>query len=257
MAAKRTPNNGNGLPFLHCTPFPLVQKLTDIDSTTATQDEPPHWMKAFEAEMQMGEAEAQELLSSYKSQTTDLYDQAMRGDEMAAAVLVQYASIATQALEHIARRKPAVLHPLSVHNIRWPSFISIKEFDTERNRELLKTLQLGTKSPFRHKWNPKSPATLTAYSIFYWLHVNQSVLGLPTLSEATFDRWFETGWAAFSASLRGQPETYPYLRPLYQKAAEQKVARSREKRNLETVIREIIKKAVKQGFTSVTKNCLS
>jgi len=40
MAAKRTPKNGNGLQFSHCTPFPLVQKLEGRNSENTIPDEP-------------------------------------------------------------------------------------------------------------------------------------------------------------------------------------------------------------------------
>ena len=257
MAAKRSPQTGKELQFSHCTPFPLFQKQTESDSTTAIPAEPPHWIEAFEADMKMGEAEATELLASYKSQTGELYEKAMWGDELAAAVLVEFASTAIQVLEHIARRKPERLHLMSMHHIRWPSFIGIKQFQNEKNQELIKKLRLGDESKFRHKWNPKSPATHTAYSMLYWLVENQSTLQLPPLSKASFDQWFETGWQGFSESLQNLPERYPYLRHLIEKAAAKKVKTSQEKRNPETVIRELMKKAVKQGFTSVTRNCLS
>jgi|GEM_PF-6522195 len=257
MAAKRSPQTGIGLQFSHCTPFPLFQKQTESDSATAIPAGPPHWIEAFEADMKMGEAEAAERLASYKSQTEELYDQAMRGDEWAAAVLVEYASTAIHALEQIARSTPERLHQMSMHQIRWPSFIGIKEFQNERNQELIKKLRLGEMSQFRHKWNPKSPATHTAYSMLYWLVENQSILQLPPLSNTSVDQWFETGWQGFCESLQNSPEKYGYLRHLYEKAAAKKVETSQEKRNLETVIRELMKKAVKQGFTSVTRNCLS
>jgi hypothetical protein len=146
---------------------------------------------------------------------------------------------------------------MSIHHIRWPSFIGIKEFHTERNRELIKRLRLGETSPFRHKWDPKSPATFTAYSMLFWLVENQTFLQLPPLSEVSAAHWFEVGWQGFSESLGGCPETYPYLRHSYEQAAARKVARLQEKRNTGTVIRELMKKAVKQGFKSVTKNYLS
>jgi len=257
MAAKRSPQTGKELQFSHCTPFPLFQKQTERDSTTATPAGPPRWIEAFEADMKMGEAEAAERLASYKNQTEELYDQAMQGDELAAAVLVEFASTAIQVLEHMARSTPERLHRMSMHQIRWPSFIGIKEFQNERNQELIKKLRLGEMSQFRHKWNPKSPATHTAYSMLYWLVENQSILQLPPLSKTSFDQWFETGWQGFSESLQNLPERYPYLRHLIEKAAAKKVKTSQEKRNPETVIRELMKKAVKQGFTSVTRNCLS
>ena len=257
MAAKRSPQTGIGLQFSHCTPFPLFQKQTESDSATAIPAGPPHWIEAFEADMKMGEAEAAERLASYKSQTEELYDQAMRGDELAAAVLVEFASTAIQVLEHIARRKPERLHQMSMNQIRWPSFIGIKEFHTERNRELIKRLRLGETSPLRHKWDPKSPATFTAYSMLFWLDENQTALELPPLSKASFEQWFKIGWEGFAESLGGRPETYPYLRHSYEQAAASKVAGLQEKRNTGTVIRELMKKAVKQGFKSVTKNYLS
>ena len=256
MAAKRTPKNGNGLQFSHCTPFPLVQKLEDTNFENAMTDEPSRTPETFESD-KMGEAEALERIALYNSQIKELYGRTMMGDELATAVLVEYASVAIQALEQIARSTPERLHQMSMSHIRWPSFIGIKEFHTERNRELIKRLKLGDTSPFRHKWNPNTPATHTAYSMLYWLVENQSILQLPPLSKTSVDQWFETGWQGFSENLQNLPEKYLYLRHLHEKAAAKKVERSQEKRNLETVIRELMKKAVKQGFKSVTNNYLS
>lgn len=256
MAAKKTPKTGKGLQFSHCTPFPLVQKLEDRNSENTIPDEPSHTPETFESD-KMGEAEALERIALYNSQIKELYGRTMMGDELATAVLAEYASVAIQALEQIARSTPERLHQMSMNHIRWPSFIGIKEFHTERNRELIKRLRLGETSPFRHKWDPKSPATFTAYSLLFWLDENQTALELPPLSKASFEHWFKTGWEGFAESLGGRPETYPYLRHSYEQAAARKVAGLQEKRNLETVIRELMKKAVKQGFKSVTKNYLS
>ena len=256
MAAKRTPQTGEGLQFSHCTPFPLVQKLEDRNSANAISDEPPPGTESFKWD-KIGEGEALERLASYKSQIKELYGRTMMGDELASAVLVEYASVAVQALEQIARSTPERLHQMSVHHIRWPSFIGIKEFHTERNRELIRRLRLGETSPFRHKWDPKSPATFTAYSMLFWLVENQTALGLPPLSKASSEHWFKIGWVGFAESLGGRPETYPYLRHSCQKTAAKKVATRQEKRNLETVIREEMKNSVKKRFKSVTKNYLS
>ena len=243
--------------FSRCTPFPLVEKRKKRRSKNSNPHETPHWIGAFEADMRMGEEEAQERLSSYKAEITDLYDQALMGDELAIAVLVEYANTAIQALEQIARLNPKLLHPISEHHIRWPAFIGIKDIQLERNRALIEKLKLGDKSLFNHKWNPKSPATFTAYSMLYWLNENQSVLQLPPLSKATLDEWFETGWKGFSESLQGHPETYLYMRPHYEVTAVKKLNKDQEKRDLNAVIRDRIKKAVKQSFNSVTKKHVS
>jgi hypothetical protein len=189
----------------------------------------------------MGEAEALERIALYNSQIKELYGRTMMGDDLATGVLVEYASVAIEALEQIARSTPERLHQMSMHRIRWPSFIGIKEFQNERNQELIKKHRLGEMSQFRHKWNPKSPATHTAYSMLYWLVENQSILQLPPLSNTSVDQWFETGWQGFCESLQNSPEKYGYLRHLYEKAAAKKVETSQEKRNLETVIRELMK----------------
>ena len=256
MATEKTPQTSDRLEFLECTPFPLVQKQEDRSPANAIPSEPPLGTETFESD-KMEEVEALERLNCYNDQIKELYGRTIIGDELAAAVLVEYANAAIQALEQIARRAPERLHQMSMHHIRWPSFIGIKEFQSERNRGLIKSLKLGEKSLFRHKWDPKSPATFTAYSMLYWLVENQSVLQLPPLSKASVSQWFEAGWKGFSESLQGRPETYPYLRDSYASAAAKKVKTREEKRNLDTVVRELMKKAVKQGFTSVTKIHLS
>jgi hypothetical protein len=205
----------------------------------------------------MQEAEALEHISFYNSQIKQLYVRTMMGDELAAGVLVEYASVAIQALEQVARREPERLHQMSMHHIRWPGFIGTREIQKERNQILIAKLKLGEKSPLRGRWNPKSPATFTAYSMLYWLSENQSALQLPPFSKSCYDQWFEMGWRGFSERLQGRPETYPYLGHLFEKSAILTIEKKQEKRNLDTVIREMMKKAVKQGFASVTKNHLS
>lgn len=253
MAAKKTPKTGKGLQFSHCTPFPLVQKLEDRNSENTIPEEPSHTPETFESD-KMGEAEALERIALYNSQIKELYGRTMMGDDLATGVLVEYASVAVEALEQIARSMPERLHQMSMNHIRWPSFIGIKEIHTERNRELIKRLRLGETSPFRHKWDPKSPATFTAYSMLFWLVENQTFLQLPPLSKASAALWFEVGWQGFSESLGGCPETYSYLRHSCEKTAAKKVATRQEKRNLETVIREEMKNSVRKRFESVTKN---
>ena len=169
-------------------------------------------------------------------------------------MLLEYASAAIEALESIARRKPTALHSISKHHIRWPAFIGNKEFFDARNHLLLSTLKLGEKSPLSHKWNPKSPATFTAYSMLYWLLENQASLELPPLSRSSRKVWFEAGWAGFSAALQSRPEKYIYLRTTVEEHAPKESARKQEKRNLETVIRAKMKDAVRQSFQSVTRN---
>ena len=93
--------------------------------------------------------------------------------------------------------------------------------------------------------------------MLFWLVENQTALELCPLSETSCEHWFKIGWEGFVESLGGRPETYPYLRHSYEQAAASKVAGLQEKRNTGTVIRELMKKAVKQGFKSVTKNYLS
>jgi hypothetical protein len=253
MTAERTPEDDIRRRFPNCTPFVLFQKQTEKDDTPYIPNWPPPGMEAFAADMKMGEEEAMELVASFTRQAEDLYDQSMLGDELAAAVLADYASTAVQVLEHIARRKPEVLHKMSMEHIRWPSFIGIKEIQNERNQALIKKLRLGENSPFRHRWDPKSRATHTAYSMLYWLNENQSLLQLPPLSKDSFEEWFKTGWQGFCENMQNHPERYQYLRDSIEKAAAEKVLRSREKRNLETVIKEQMKKAVKQGFKSITR----
>jgi hypothetical protein len=229
-------------------------KKTLLSPKKANPKEPPLWISEFESDLKMGEEEALERLGSYNEEVRDLFDQAMRGDNLAAGVLVEYASVAVEVLEQIANQRPRILQPMSRQQIRWPAFIGPKEFQLERNRELMEKLKLGDKSPFRHKWNPKSPATFTAYSMLYWLVENQSTLGLPPISKKTISDWFEIGWKSLSESLNGHPEKYIYLREKIEQHADKESARKQEKRNPETVIRAKMKDAVRQSFLSVTRN---
>jgi hypothetical protein len=253
MPIKKTGDTNGGAEFEGCTPFPLVKKRGKRRRKNANPDESPHWLGGFESDLKMVENEARDRLASYNAEIRDLFDHSLAGDELAAALLLEYASGAIQALEQVANRKPEVFHPISVHQIRWPAFIGTKEFHKDRNRDLIEKLKLGHKSPFTNKWNPKSPATFTAYSMLYWLLENEAVLQLPPLSKSTIDEWFEIGWNGFSESLNGQPEKYPYLREKIEQHAHKESARKQEKRKKETIIRTKMKDAVRQSFKSVTR----
>jgi len=156
--------------YSQCMPFVLVREKK------AKRNPVPKYsnllLDAFQSDLCMGKEEVASRMEAYNTEVADLYDAAMRGDNLAAALLVEYASVATQALEQITHRKPKALHPMSIQQPRWPAFIGHKEFFDEKNRQLMEKLKLGEKSPLNHKWNPKSPATLTAYSMLHWLLEN-------------------------------------------------------------------------------------
>jgi len=253
MTHKKTSASEGGNGFSQCTPFPLVQERKKPKPKKTNPKEPPLWISEFESDLMMGEEEAIGRVESYNGEVRDLFDQAMRGDNLAAGVLVEYASVAVQVLEQIANQSPRVLQPLSRQHIRWPAFIGPKQFQLDRNRDLIEKLKLGDKSPFNHKWNPKFPATFTAYSMLYWLLENEKVLELPPLSKKTKSDWFEIGWKGFFESLNGHPEKYSYLRQTVEEHADKESARKQEKRNPETVIRTKMKDAVRQSFLSVIK----
>jgi hypothetical protein len=118
----------------------------------------------------------------------------------------------------------------------------------------MKRLELGEGNPLNHSWDPKKPATFTAYSMLYWLQENKEVLKLPKLTRATLMEWFECGWNGFTHQLQGHPEKYLYLREIVEKHAPKESARKQEKRNTETVIKTLMKAALRQGFNTVTKN---
>jgi hypothetical protein len=240
--------------YSQCTPIVLVQDRKTIKQPTIDPLNP--LLDAFQSEMRMGEQEAKSRIATYNEEVADLYDATMSGDELAAVLLVEYASVAIQTLEQISHRKPEALHQISVQNIRWPAFISQKEFDAEKNKQLRERLKLGVKSPLNHKWNPKSPATFTAYSLLYWLLENRVALQLPTLTKDTFEEWFEWGWKGFCHQLQGHPEKYQFLRNAVEHLAKAEIKRKQEKRYLETVIKRKMKGVLKQGFMTVTKNYL-
>ena len=247
-------NSPEEILYSQCTPFILVQERKTKKQPSPDLRNP--LLNAFKLDMRMGEEEAAICIAQYNAKVAELYHAAILGDELAPALLVEYASVAIQALEQIAYRRPKVLHPMSLHHIRWPAFIGHKEFHQEKNLQLMEKLKLGEKSLLNHKWNPKSPATFTAYSMLYWLQENQAALQLPPLRKGTLEEWFECGWKGFVHQLQGHPEKYGYLRSLFELSAEKKMMKNQEKRNLETVIREKIKHALKQGFRTVTKNYL-
>ena len=240
--------------YSRCTPFVLVH-----ETKTKAKSRPRNsnsLLKAFKDDLLMGEEEVRRRLEAYNSEVKDLFDATMSGDELATACLVEYANVAIQMLEQISHRNPEALYPLSAYNIQWPSFIGHKEFFAEKNSQLMERIKLGEKSPFSHKWNPKSPSTFIAYSMLYWLQENQVALQLPPLTKMTFTHWFQCGWEGLSHYLQGHPERYEYLRKPYERSAHQKVKKNQEKRNTETVIREVIKHALKKSFKTVTKNYL-
>jgi hypothetical protein len=245
-------NSPEEILYSQCTPFILVQERKTKKQPSPDLRNP--LLNAFKLDMHIGEEEAASRIVQYNAEVAELYDATMSGDELAPALLVELASAAIQALEQIAHRKPKALHPMSLHHIRWPAFIGHKEFHQEKNLQLMEKLKLGEKSLLKYNWNPRKPATFTAYSMFYWLLENQCTLQLPPFNEDTFDEWFECGWKSFCFWLKGCPEKYSYLSKKVEDLARAEIKRKQEKRVFGTVVRAKMKNAVKQAFKSVTKN---
>lgn len=181
-----------------------------------------------------------------------LYNHALGGDEDAAKLLFQYAAHSTKLLRNLAFQNPSVLLPTSEYQIQWPMPCGKKKYLKEENEKVMKAINLGAKSKLTGNFNLKSPFTQTALQLLSWLQQNQETLGLPLLTKATRKQWFEAGWKRHLFETNDHPEEYDFLRKSVEKHAHKASARKQEKRNENTVMRELIKDRVKQSFESLT-----
>lgn len=234
-----------------CTSFPLAQKKKAQKNIKPKPTEPPHWVDEFK---KMSVDEATMRLEAFKVEAAYLLDSSMKGDQNAIQLLYRFSEIATRGLAQLNNHNPELLYPISKYTLQWPSFIGNKKTFKAQNARLVKSIRLGEENPLNHHWNPDSPASFTAYSMFYWLVQNQELLHLPPLNKGTFKVWFEWGWKGFSHQLNGSPEMYPYMRELVGKHAEKESARKQEKRKPERVIRTKMRDSVRQSFLQLLKN---
>jgi hypothetical protein len=140
----------------------------------------------------------------------------------------------------------------------WPDLIGNRKVSIEWNKRLLDTLEVGKESALRGKANYKTRPTQTAALMLFWLKENQTILGLPILTQGTRNQWFEIGWDALLYFSGEHPEKDGYLRQIgshygqHSKnvGAQKKVTPATREAN----IRVGIRKQVWQSFQSITRH---
>jgi hypothetical protein len=158
----------------------------------------------------------------------------------------------------IAKCNPDVLRPIARKQLFWPDLIGVKQDSLEKNRWLLKHLEVGKECSMRGKWNPKSRATATALSMYTWLQTNQSALALPRLTQGTSKEWFEAGWTALLDVTEHHPEKNAFLRKIGQHYGQHSKNIGAQKKvtpaTRETNIRAGIRKQLWQSFQNLTRH---
>jgi len=185
-----------------------------------------------------------------------LYFAAVKGNQAAIVRLLHHSATLIAILEAIAEDNPDVLRPIARKQFVWPALIGSKHFD--KNRSLLRHLQVGKKCSIRGKWNPKSRATSMALGMYMWLKMNQDALGLPHLTLETKKQWFETGWSVLCDVTDRHPEKDTFLRQIGQHYGQHSKNTGAQKRvtprTRESNIRAGIRKQLWQSFRNVTRH---
>jgi hypothetical protein len=144
------------------------------------------------------------------------------GSEFAALRLAELTFACVIQLQDLAEWHPELLRPMARQMIEWPFFVGKKSWYRKHGHEIMRKLQLGVESPYRGKWHPEAPATLTAVAISHWLYMNAAALRLPPLTLAALPVWFEVGWRRLLVEAKGRPDEIPYLTRIGQSAAKKK-----------------------------------
>jgi hypothetical protein len=199
---------------------------------------------------------AKSLKRSMLSQIETLFHFADNGDAYANRILLDVAMASNLFLESIAGRQPELLRPLARQLLIWPALIGPKSATDEKNKLLLKRLEVAKNYPYSGKWNPKSPSTKVAIMMERWLQESADILQLPPLRNlAAAKQWFECGWEALSLVTAGAPEKNEFLRKIglhREKHSEQRGQQTKATAKTgETNIRDGIRKQVQQSFLSL------
>jgi hypothetical protein len=194
-----------------------------------------------------------------------LFELVDKGDDKALELIIKGVCTNIEKIECRIEKDPVRFHQWSHSEIRWPGFIGKKKVFGERAKRFLELLELSKTSPLRHKWDPNSPATQSAYHLIAWLEENQGTLKLPPLSRDTWEHWFDVGWHGLVTATKGKPEKDPYLRKIAEGMAETKwsvrgqsrgtpMGAKEDNSGKEGIIRYRLRTALKQGVRTIVKN---
>jgi hypothetical protein len=123
--------------------------------------------KVRESETRLGRAEEIERIrQSVEEDLKRLVRYAKEGERLAGEALAVVAGTAVSELSDIARQQPKMFLRLSRKQFAWPGLVSSKRGITERNKELLKLLQVGKNGIYSNKkWQISAPSTRLGSSL--------------------------------------------------------------------------------------------
>ena len=145
-----------------------------------------------------------------------LFFAAVKGNQVVIKALLDGAATVIAILGALAENNPDVLRPIARRRLVWPDLVGPKEGNFDKNRWLLRHLEVGKECSMRGTWNPQAPATQTALLMLTWLRLNQDALELTSLTQGTREQWFEAGWTALLDVTAHHPEKDAYLRQIGQ-----------------------------------------
>jgi hypothetical protein len=147
---------------------------------------------------------------------------ALQGSDTALNALVNIAKVSVNHVEILTRKHPHKCAAIAKCDIVWPGWIGRHRGVQEYGHTLARTLQVGSAVKGPKKIHLSSPATRSAWLMAIWLrHVQQDV-GLPPLSDETFNIWAQCGWHGLLYATNGQPEKNAFLRQIGESAPKSK-----------------------------------
>jgi len=227
-----------------CTPFLLLRR---------TEDLPKEWLGI---ERLIAALYSPEEGPEPVADALGLFFAAVKGNQVVIKALLDGAATVIAILGALAENNPDVLRPIARRLLVWPDLIGLKEGNFDKNRWLLRHLEVGKECSMRGKWNPQAPATQTALLMLTWLRLNQNALELPSLTQGTREQWFEAGWTALLDVTAHHPEKDAYLRQIGQHYGQHSKKTGAQK-NITAATRESnmragIKKQLRQSFKNLT-----
>lgn len=175
----------------------------------------------------------------------DLERRAASGNRDAAERLAEVAAYAANALERLARTKPAAVRTVAPRFPWWPVLLSPHKENQTEALALLDDLKVATAAPerMRGRWrNAEAPEQLFRHVVaryVVWMaqtlrhvHVNMALreairrdpaawpewiaeaVALKPLTQATAPAWFAVGWKMLLACTDGDPATIDALDPV-------------------------------------------
>jgi len=142
-------------------------------------------LRAAEATLARAE-EIERIRQSIEESLKLLVRYAKEGERLAGEALAVVAGTAVSELNDIARQQPKMFLRLSRKQFAWPGLVSSKRGITERNKELLKLLQVGKNGIYsKKKWQISAPSTRLVMSMFFLAQDLAAKGRLPRLTKKT------------------------------------------------------------------------